>query len=333
MVQMILHIGLPKTATTTIQHVLETAKPELARQGVLYPLTTRQQIRLVERAQSRKILGSTGPGSLDEAMGWVADEARQMKARKIVFSCERMSLIGPGALARLHDAMRAHLPEFDETQVLVYVRDPVRWATSLCQQRLKMGTARLADFLADPWPLSLQDMLSKYVARFGRDAVAVRHMHPDHLRNGSVVEDFLAATGLSFLPVQGPDLILNKALTLHGVQVADVLARHLPRRRRPGLRKALLRQLLQAIDGPRFVLPRDTQERIIAASRRDVAYLRATWGVDLVSTVTDPPVGLDLPEEAVLERALAVVAEIERMEAGADEADAADETGEDGDGT
>jgi hypothetical protein len=322
MLKLTLHVGLPKTATTTIQHVMETAKPRLAERKVLYPLTTKLQTELVQRAQLRQLVGATGAGSLPEAVNWMADEVRALRPEQIIFSSERMSLASPGAIARMHAAMAAGLPEIDEIRVLAYVRDPIIWATSLCQQRLKMGTTRLAEFVADPWPRSLEEILSKFVDRYGKSAVTVRHMHPDHLVNGKVVDDFLNAVGLAGFPVSGPETVLNRSLTLHGVQVADVMAQLLPRGQREGARKRAFRSVLQAVEGPRFVLPLVAQERIIEASRSDVDYVRKNWGLDLRPRLVEPPKEPELEEEAVLKLALGLVDEVLRVvaeEEGSDE--------------
>jgi hypothetical protein len=319
-----LHVGLPKTATTTIQHVMETAKPRLAKRGVLYPLTTKLQTEVVQRAQLRQLVGLTGAGSLPEAMGWVADEVRALRPELIVFSSERMSLASPGAMARMHAALTSSLPEVDDIRVIAYVRDPIIWATSLCQQRLKMGTTRLAEFVADPWPRSLEVILSKFVDRYGLAAVTVRHMHPDHLVNGKVVDDFLTTIGLAGFSVPGPETVLNRALTLHGVQVADVMAQLLPRGLREGARKRAFRRVLQSVEGPRFVLPIAAQERIIEASRSDVDYVRKNWGLDLRPRLVAPTTEPELEEEAVLKLALALEDEVLRVvaeEEGPDEDD------------
>lgn len=330
--KLILHVGLPKTATTTIQYVMQTAKPELAAQGVLYPVTTKLQTRLVERSQLRELIGVTGPGSLDEALGWVVDEVREHRPEKIVISSERMSLISPGALARLHKAFRKHLPEFDDISILAYVRDPITWGTSLCQQRLKMGTTRLEEFMANPWPRSLEEILSKYVDRYGREAVTVRHMHPDHMINRSVIDDFMAMTGLTGLFTPGPVPTLNKAMTLHGAQVADVVALHMPRGTRKGPRKPLIRRLLPAIPGPRFVLPREVQARIVEASRGDVDYIRRHWDLDIQPIPMEPPDAPGLGEAEVTALALALIKEVQET-ALAEEKRADAEAEEDEDGT
>lgn len=308
--QLILHVGLPKTATTTIQHVMDTAKADLAAVGVLYPGTTQTQVALVQHSQFRQRAGE--PDLLGEAMGEVREEVRAAQPSRIVLSCERMIQVSPGAVLRLQKAIEVWLPEVTDVRVLAYLRDPVSWATSLCQQRLKMGTARRAEFLADPWPLALEPMLSKYVDRYGLSAVSVRHQHPDHLVNGNVVDDFLAAIGLQGFAAPGPAPVLNRALTMYGVQVADVLAGLVPRGKREGVRKRMLRVLLQAIEGPRFVLPREVQERIIEASRTDVDYVRRHWGVCLGTDLIESPDAPELEEEAVLALALDLVEQVEQ---------------------
>jgi hypothetical protein len=311
--KLILHVGLPKTATTTIQHVMETTKPMLAERGVLYPLSTMAQLELVRRTQFKQRDGETGPGSLAEAMGWVAEEARALRPERIILSCERLVLVKPVSVARMQQAIATWWPEVDEVRVLAYVRDPISWATSLCQQRLKMGTTRLAEFVAKPWPLGLEEMLSKYVHHYGLDAVRLRYLHPDHLVNGNLVDDFMAAIGLPGFVVPGPAPVLNQSLTQHGAQVADVLAGQMPRGSRKGPRRRLLGQLLQEIEGPRFVLPREAQERIISASLSDVDYVRRQWGLDLRPVLVEPQDEPDLERDAVLGLALDLVHEVERV--------------------
>ena len=310
--ELILHIGLPKTATTTIQHVLDSAKPELAARGVLYPGTTRSQLELVGRSQQRQTEAKGGPGSLDEAMGRVAEEIRALWPERVVLSCERMSLVSPGSVARLQRAIRHLLPEVREVRVLAYLRDPIDWATSLCQQRLKMGTTRLAEFVADPWPIGLEGVLAKYVDRYGREAVALRHLRPDRLVNSNVVDDFMAAIGLPGFAVPGPAPMLNRSLSQPGAQVADLMAGLMPRGQRDGVRKHALRRLLQGIEGPRFVLPRAAQARILAASRGDLDYIRRLWGLELGADLAEPPDAPELGQEAVMALALAITEALER---------------------
>lgn len=310
--QLILHVGLPKTATTTIQHVMDSMKPALAEQGVLYPGTTAAQMELVRRSQFHHLDSHSGEGSLAEALGWVAEEIRAARPDRVVLSCERMVLVTPGAVTRMQRAIATWLPEVREVRVLAYVRDPVDWATSLCQQRLKMGTSRLAAFEADPWPLGLEAMLQKYVDAYELEAVTLRHLRHDRLLNGNVVDDFLAAIGLPGFAVPGIAPTLNRALTLHGAQVADKLAEMVPRGKRQGGRKRLYRKKLQAIEGPRFVLRQEVQARIVAASASDRDYVNRLWGVELGHDPVPAPDAPRLDAAEVRARALQLIDEVER---------------------
>lgn len=313
-----LHIGLPKTATTTIQHVLDSVKPALAERGVLYPGTTRSQLELVGRTQIRQPEGQTGPGSLGEAMGWLADEVRAVRPEHVVLSCERMSLVSAGAMARMQRAIAAWLPEVREVGVLAYAREPIAWATSLCQQRLKMGTSRLAGFAADPWPIPLAGMLAHYVDLYGLEAVTLRLLQADHLVNGAVVDDFLAVIGVPGFAASSPAPVLNRSLSQPGAQVADLLAELVPRGRRAGRRRQYFQQVLETIPGPRFALPRAVQESIVAASQGDVDYIRRLWGLDLRPVLVAPPVAAELSEAAVQALAAEVMEDVERLVSEAD---------------
>jgi hypothetical protein len=322
-VKLTLHVGLPKTATTTIQHVLDRVKPELAAQGVLYPGSTKSQLELVQRSQFPARKGQSGLGSLDEAMGRVASEIRAVRPGHVVLSCERMALATMGSVARMQQAIATCLPEVDEIAVLAYVRDPIGWATSFCQQRLKQGTARLAEFEADPWPISFEEMLAKFVDRYGREAVALRYFHPDHLVNGTVVDDFMDAIGLPGFVVPGPATVLNWALSQPGAQVAELVGQMVPRGLRVGLRKDLYRQKLQAIGGPRFVLSEAVQAWVIAESRSDLDYIRRHWGLTLSAEPEAIPDAPLLDEASLRALATALVEEVEQLveaEMGPDEA-------------
>ena len=284
-----LHVGLPKTATTTIQHVLETQKAAMIDRGVLYPGTTAFQLDLVRRTQFDRSGVSMAEGTLGEAVGRVAAEVREVRPRHLVLSCEHMILVPTRAMLRLREAVETWLPEVREIAVLCYVREPIGFATSLCQQRLKSGTTRLADFAAEPWPFNLGELLGKLAKAHGRSAIELRQLHPDHLIGGTVVSDVLAAIGLPDLPLRDPVPVLNPSLSQHGALVADALAGLMPRAARSGGRNPALKRRLEAIPGPRFVLPEAVQRRIVVDSGPDLDAIRRDFGLNIVPQPVPQP--------------------------------------------
>ncbi|MFN5996612.1 MAG: hypothetical protein ACK47C_02795 [Paracoccaceae bacterium] len=270
-----LHVGLPKTATTTIQHVLEAVKPQLAERGIVYPGSTAEHLGLVRQVQSGRVEDAA------RTIDAMAEEARDAGAEHLLLSCEHMSLMPERAVANLKALFEARLPGLRELRVLAYVREPIGFATSLCQQRLKSGTTRLAAFRADPWPLRPLALIMKQVRTYGRDAVHLRYLHPEHLVGGTVADDIFAAIGLEGLRPPDPVPILNPSLSHQGAMVADALAALVPRDQRNKLQRRVFKRRLEAITGEKFVLPEAVQTAIIEASRRDLEGIRSLFGLEI----------------------------------------------------
>lgn len=276
-----LHIGLPKTATTYVQHTLSAEKAWLAERGVIYPSDSpvhhdlRKFIELV--AAGRNKYGRRVDALLAGFAGEVAASGRD----HVLISSEYLIETPPSALALLDDKLRQHFPRLREVRVLCYVREPIAFSTSFCQQAVKSGHQRLSQFYDAPWPLNLRDCLSRYVGQFGREAVEVRKFHPDSLKNADILDDFLDALGAEGEGLGKERQALNTALSDQAVQIADALAEIRPVKDRRRRYRRDYRRVLEAIRGDRFVLPDVVQERVVAASRNDLAMLKEEFGVEL----------------------------------------------------
>ncbi len=290
-----LHVGLKKTATTTLQHALSAAKARLAAEGLLFPGTPADHHRLARRVR----VGETGV-RLGEALAPLVAEAREAGLGQVLLSSEHLILAPATAVAGLRGLLGRDFAEATEIGVLAYVREPVGFATSMCQQGLKNGVLRLAEFHADPWPFKIAEWLDNYCRTFGRANVVVRQFHPDHLVEGDIVRDFLAAVGLPgvTIPVALPRR--NAGLSRDGAMVADALAGLRPGPERDRQRRGLYRRLLGKIEGDRFVLPAEVQDRVIEVSRADLAMLRDEFGLDIrPEPVAELPAPGILPETAL----------------------------------
>jgi hypothetical protein len=303
-----LHVGLPKTASTTIQHVLETSQAALAQAGVVYPGSTALHLGLVRQVQSGR--DADAARTIDA----MAEEARAAGAEHLLLSCEHMSLMPERAMLRLKALFEAGLPGLRETRVLAYVREPIGFATSLCQQRLKAGTTRLATFQDAPWPLRPLPLIMKQVRTYGRDAVELRQLDPKHLVGGTVVDDIFAAIGLAGLRPPMPVPVLNPSLSHQGAMVADALAGFVPREERSDVQRRTFKRLLEAIPGERFVLPVAVQQAIIAASRRDLQGIRSHFGLH-IAPVPIVPVALSGFDVAMAEAMARDIVETAAMKA------------------
>jgi hypothetical protein len=288
-----LHIGLKKTATTTLQHALAEAKGPLLAAGLLFPGDPARHHRLARRARRQD--WDLARESLDPLVA----EARAAGVPQVLVSSEHFGSMPAEAVAGLRALLAQAFPDATDLRVLAYVREPVSFAASMCQQSLKNGVLRLADFHADPWPFAIADWLGGYCRAFGRDAVTVRHFHPAHLAGGDIVRDVLDAVGLAGVTIPVRIAQRNAGLTQDAVLVADALAALRPGPERDVERRAEYRRRLTKVPGGRFVLPRAVQEAVIVRSRADMDWLRSEFGLDirpeLVGEVTKPSLS---PEDA-----------------------------------
>lgn len=305
--ELTLHIGLKKTATSTLQSTLYRERQRLAAAGLLLPQTPEVHHRLARRLRAategarRDVAGVLQP---------ILDEIAATRPERVLLSSEHFVSLPAPAVEELHRLLRRALPEA-RIRVLAYVREPIAFATSMAQQALKNGLLRLSDAYAEPWRFPIADWLGNHVRVFGRAEVVVRHFDPESMVGGTILGDVLAAVGLpgALDGVKVPRL--NPSLSLEGVQVADALCGLRPGAVRRAKGKGRYRRPLGAIKGSRFVLPAEVQERVVRDSAADMAWLKAEFGLDLVplrGTVGPEP---GLTEAEALARAQAIVAAVE----------------------
>lgn len=131
--QIYIHIGFPKTATTTIQSALVENAHELIRIGVLYPNTSRRQLahhdlgfQVSEDPRYNPTLGSIA--SLKE-------EISQPNINKVVISAESL------AVAEIHQIqlLKEELSPLGDIKIVVYLRRQDLWLQSLWSQLVKSG--------------------------------------------------------------------------------------------------------------------------------------------------------------------------------------------------
>ncbi len=305
--ELTLHVGLKKTATTALQQVLHSLKGQLMAEGLLFPCTPVEHQRLARRVRVFPLKPSR-PTS--EALTPILDEISAVAPRQVLLSSEHLIAMPGQAVEELHRLLAESLPQA-RLNVLAYVREPVAFATSMCQQNIKNGLLRLADFHADPWPYRIAEWIGTYIRVFGREAVRVRHFHPDHLVGGDILTDVLSAVGLEGVIPAVKVPRLNPSLSLEGVMVADALAGLRPAGQRKRQGRSGYRRPLSKIEGSRFVLPALVQERVVAGSVADMAWLRAEFGLDIrPQMVPDCPVPA-LTEAMALARALKIVEAVE----------------------
>lgn len=204
--KLFLHIGIPKTGSSSIQQYLSDHRDHLAKSGVLFPRSAclqekdtahnalayplmRDYPRLVDRQLRRPI---------DQVAASLDEEIQSSKANRIIISSEALSHCGKHSarpIRWLKDNFRAY-----EVRVIAYVRRPDAWLASAYAQAVKSNvftTQTISEYLASRQVTYFRP-LHEFANVFGDDNMTVRIFSREHLHRGNVLADFLNLVGLVF---------------------------------------------------------------------------------------------------------------------------------------
>lgn len=330
----ILHIGTEKTGSSSIQSSMEAIRDDLPAHGAAYPAApgARNHTRLALYAS----MVEGGDASLarfeDRVSGRAAAIERWLPRRlereiaalpaevhTLVFSNEHCH-------SRLHteDAVRAIKalldPHVSSYEILVYLRRQDEMAVSRYTTQLRGGSqsesvfalrrARLADYY------DYAALLDRWSAVFGRAALRPRIFARGELRDGDVVQDFLAACGLAGVTVPPQKTEQNPALSAEAQEFLrrfNAAYRHRAREVRP---REVLACLGRQFSGRGHLPPRAEAEAFLARFAEGNERIRRDFFPDRAALFsTDfsryPETAEAVPEESVLRVAEAVIAHLE----------------------
>ncbi|MBU57311.1 MAG: hypothetical protein CL543_00360 [Alcanivorax sp.] len=206
--ELYLHIGQPKSGTTSLQDFLAQERSRLQQQGFLYPRLRHVDNDNAQHALSYELREKTVKGlrmtphdvSRDAGV-WeqLTHQVKHTDCRRVILSSEdfyfldQASRLRRSALAVLADRLR---PMFDSITVVAYLRRQDQHVESWCNELIKFGfnqSTRDIASLADTLPACHSDyraLRKSWVRRFGEQAVIFKPFQRDRLKNGSVVDDF-----------------------------------------------------------------------------------------------------------------------------------------------
>lgn len=291
MAELFLHIGLPKTGTTTIQQTFFENRKALSENfGIYYPgfapnHGTNFYSIFCERPHKYGVNVAKGRATPEEVREFNSAKFEKIRrhlkkntCRKLVISGERLSALHADGIARL----RKFLGEFSEKQrVIVYVREPVGLATSLTQQLLKTSNT-LESLMADPPTTHYRKSIERFISEFGRANVDIRIFDEAIQQPHGLMGDFMAALG------ESPELAgkieekrSNASMSMEAALILSAVQHN--REFLPGkplnigfARKFV--QLLMDIPGSRFMLPAKLAEVCRKRAADDIRWLEKQLG-------------------------------------------------------
>jgi hypothetical protein len=231
---LILHIGLSKTGSSSIQRVLASQRDALQAQGVYLPHSpgwANHALLPASLVNNQRILWGFHPatweGLTQDAriarfrQEWAAELASLPDwAQRCIITAEQIGglLRADDEVQRLADGLAPH---FARTQVVVYLRRQDQHAASAYTQRLRSGVM-VDPELPEGGPQQQPDydygaLLDRFARAFGDAAMRPRIFDRASLAGGDVVEDFLRVAGIKLPnPPEADKTNSNLGLTLEG---------------------------------------------------------------------------------------------------------------------
>jgi len=195
----VLHIGSPKTGTTTLQRCLLASKKTLRALGVLYPrppggekthavllrgLFHPEHMPRIERHRP------ADPRARERFLNELGAEIAASRPAALVLSYEGFFRLLPAAAL---PTIRHQLESFGTKEITIaaYLRRPSEYYLSALQQSLKASATP-----KPPATENLRAVLEPYGDVFGEQNLRVRRFHRESLEEGDIISDFVR----NFLP-------------------------------------------------------------------------------------------------------------------------------------
>lgn len=211
-----IHIGTPKTGTTSLQHFCTENAKLFEEQGYCYPIFP-HKFKYINIMRNGFFLSYKGydenknRNQMEEAkffrqgMDFILDNFQ--KFDNIILSDEAIwNVVFKRGKTDLWERLKKEADEHDYViKVVVYLRRQDSLATSWWNQKIKIGKRDYSkdsweNFVKDPTKFELEyyDSL-KFIEKFvEKENIIVRRFGRQYFKNGSIFEDFIDAVGMRY---------------------------------------------------------------------------------------------------------------------------------------
>jgi len=290
----VLHVGMYKTGTTSIQQSLRNFEDErfvYANYGG-HPNHTRALFALLGLDHPE----SPAPGGREtaKALARFRQCMAAARGRTLVLSGEGIVALPPAPLVRLREILHER---FDEIAVIAAVREPVGFMTSAFQQRVKR---QHRDHIQMLKYRSYRNTFRKFDDVFGRQNVTLWKFDPATYPGGCAVRDFCTRLGIA-LP-ESRIVRLNSSISREALGLLFIyrkLGRAFGSTTMRGGQNFRLEQALLPIGRTRVRFHPDALQPVLGKNLEDIEWMEARLGQSLRDELGAPRPG-DIRDESDL---------------------------------
>lgn len=294
-----IHIGLPKTGSTSIQDTLFKNRGLLRRHDLHYFGACVNHTVLITqfRKQLRwphEWMRLTGEASVELGKKRAAEIGAALRHELETNTCGRFVLSGEGLCNLKPDEIEqfkdALLPFAAKFRIVAYVRDPYSFMSSAFQQRLRGGDS-FESIAARP-PLPMYRRIGKFIHSFGRSNVDIRIFDRQRFTGGDLIADFLSAVGTSPGIAEELDIVRSNLGLSHEAaillnEINTLYPRHADRNPNPERATDLI-AWLATVPGQTFRCPPGVLDVAEPVIQKDLRWLRDVLGEQVFTERPEP---------------------------------------------
>ncbi len=287
MKKLLLHIGMHKTGSSSLQATFFGSSDTLLNAGITYldiedNHSAAFYSLFCEAPEAYHVNQRRGINSKERAAAHnhtlrkvLSEKLATVDTDLTIISGEDLSLLPKQKVPELHQFLTSF---FDDIRVIGYARPPVSFVNSLAQQSIR-GGATMEQLSANPPAPTYQWRFQKFLDAFGEDKVTLRHFSRAALASNCIVADFLHAAALP--PHLHDSLKISRRNDGLSMLAGTLLARlnaqipvFVDGTLNPA-RKVSVAARLQTLSGPAFTLNRDSVKRALTESDWDIKWMQA----------------------------------------------------------
>ena len=199
----IIHIGTPRTGTTSIQNFMVKNREDLHKQGIFYPTSaywgTGNHIEFAAAAfvpnspvDLRWFTPMLKKGFTTTDQNKVWEKCRREiettcnKDDVVIFSCEAFAGFDERGIERVRELI---FPLFDDVSIILYLRRQPEWFASLYSNYVRSGGRYEVFFDHHGYNANLEQIVT-YWSIFGKDKIKIRIFDRLEFHNNDLLSDF-----------------------------------------------------------------------------------------------------------------------------------------------